>query len=319
MEKINFNPELYKDYISRINSVLDYIELNLSEKLTLEELAKVANFSRFHFHRIFYAFLGETLSQFIWRVRLSKAADLLVYNRKKTITEIALDCGFSSSSSFSKSFSNYFHTSPSAWRKEKFSKSNLSKLESNHEKERNGSSLYNFDVTNFKRRMNNMMISSEVKIKDFPETTVAYVRYIGPYKGDENLFEGLFNKLSSWAGPKGLLGKENADFLIIYHDNPDVTEENKLRVSVCLIISEDIEVNGDIGKMTIPEGRYVSAKFELDSTEYEQAWNYVYGQWLPQSGYVPDDRPCFEFYPTKEECKKDGKKLVYIYVPIKQK
>ena len=89
--------ELYNIYISRINSVLDYIEDNLSEPLTLQELSDIANFSRFHFHRIFSTFMGETLSQFIWRVRLQKAAAILVNEKSKSITEIALDCGFSSS------------------------------------------------------------------------------------------------------------------------------------------------------------------------------------------------------------------------------
>lgn len=318
MEKKYVDTILYKEYISRINTVLDYIEIHLSDKLTLEELASVANFSRFHFHRIFYAFMGETLSQFIWRVRLSKAADLLINNRSKSMTDIALDCGFSSSSSFSKSFSKKFNLSPSEWRRKKLSESNLGKNNSNQIKEKNNASLYNFNVNQFKGRMKNMLVSNDVKIKKIPESTVAYIRYMGPYAGDEELFKNLFDKLCAWAGPRGLLEREDADFIVIYHDNPDVTEEDKLRMSVCVVVPEDTEVNGDIGKMTIPEGDYVFARFELDSTEYGKAWNYVYGQWLPQSGYVPDERPCFEMYPKEEKSSQEGKMLVYICVPIRK-
>jgi len=61
---------------------LDYIEKNLSEKLTLEKLAGIANFSAYHFHRLFKAFVGETLFQFIQRVRLERAADVLVNHPK---------------------------------------------------------------------------------------------------------------------------------------------------------------------------------------------------------------------------------------------
>ncbi len=65
---------LREEYISRINRVMDYIEVNIVQDLSLENLAEVANFSRFHFHRIFRAMVGETLHQFIQRIRLEKAA-----------------------------------------------------------------------------------------------------------------------------------------------------------------------------------------------------------------------------------------------------
>ncbi len=86
-----------KEYISRINRVQDYIDKNISSKLTLEELASVANFSKFHFHRIFVALIEETLNCYIHRIKLEKAAPLLAINPDLPITEILLDCGFSSS------------------------------------------------------------------------------------------------------------------------------------------------------------------------------------------------------------------------------
>ena len=45
-------------YLSRVNRVLDYIESHLSESLSLSDLAEVALFSPYHFHRIFSAFMG---------------------------------------------------------------------------------------------------------------------------------------------------------------------------------------------------------------------------------------------------------------------
>jgi len=317
--------ELYNIYISRINSVLDYIEDNLSEPLTLQELSDIANFSRFHFHRIFSTFMGETLSQFIWRVRLQKAAAILVNEKSKSITEIALDCGFSSSSSFSRSFKSKFHVSPQEWRKKEFTESNLNHDESNtddqeskHRKALHPSALYNLGIEIFKRRMSMGKAPKNVSTRDLPETTVAYVRYIGPYAGDEKLFNTLFSKLCAWAGPRNLMDRPDAQFLVIYHDNPDVTEEGKLRMSVCITIPADTEVDGDIGKLTIPSGEYVAARFELDATEYAAAWNWLYGQWLPQSGFVPDDRPSFEMYPVDVKSETEGKRVVDIYVPIRK-
>jgi AraC-like DNA-binding protein len=53
---------LRQEYVGRVNRVIDYIEENIDTELTLETLAKVASFSRFHFHRIFSALVGETLN-----------------------------------------------------------------------------------------------------------------------------------------------------------------------------------------------------------------------------------------------------------------
>ena len=59
-------------YIQRVNHVIDYITTHLDEALSLQVLASVAGFSEFHFHRIFKAIVGETLNQFLWRVRVER-------------------------------------------------------------------------------------------------------------------------------------------------------------------------------------------------------------------------------------------------------
>ncbi|MBN2220147.1 MAG: AraC family transcriptional regulator [Kosmotogaceae bacterium] len=314
---------LHGVYISRINEVMDYIEDNLTESLTLDELSDVAGFSKYHFHRIFYAFVGETLSQFIWRIRLGKAAALLANDPTKTVAEVADECGFASGSSLSRSFKKRFGMNPLQWKNEKSSKSNSGVIESNLgivednvDHSSSFSHLYNRSIDSFSRRMNMGKKAERLDIVNFEESTVAYVRYIGPYAGDERLFETLFNKLCSWAGPRGFLEQKSARFLIIYHDNPEVTEEEKLRLSVCITVPQDTRVDGDIGKMIVPAGEYAVAHFELDSTEYAQAWDWVYGVWLPESGYIPDDRPSFEMYPDVESSE-EGKKVVEICVPIR--
>ena len=95
---MNVKNKQRKEYLARINNVIDYIDNNITDKFTLDKLSSVANFSKFHFHRIFASIVGETLSNYILRIRLEKAATLLVYNPNLSVTEIYLDCGFSSSS-----------------------------------------------------------------------------------------------------------------------------------------------------------------------------------------------------------------------------
>jgi len=116
MENKGENRYLREEYVARINRVIDFIDRNLREELSLQKLALVAHFSPFHFHRIFRAIVGEPLNQFIQRIRLEKAAAHLFEWPKKSITDIAFDCGFTSSSSFARAFKDYFHMSATEWR-----------------------------------------------------------------------------------------------------------------------------------------------------------------------------------------------------------
>src|SRR5580658_5169507 len=104
------------EYAQRINRVIDYLRVNLDRQVKLKELAKVACLSEFHFHRIFGAVSGETLNNFTNRLRLEKAARLLTFS-DQSLTDIALDCGFSSSATFSRAFRSGYETSPSQFRK----------------------------------------------------------------------------------------------------------------------------------------------------------------------------------------------------------
>src|SRR6202789_2681822 len=109
-------PQANAEYTQRIDRVIDYIRENLDRPVKLSHLAKVACFSEFHFHRIFGAVSGETLNNFTTRLRLEKAARLLRYS-SQSVTDIALDCGFSSSATFSRAFRSGYDTSPSQFRK----------------------------------------------------------------------------------------------------------------------------------------------------------------------------------------------------------
>jgi len=110
------NKYLAEEYQGRINKVMDFIEQNLDKSFTLEQLAEVANFSKFHFNRIFWAMRGETPFEFLNRIRLEKAATLLVMNPKETISEIAYLCGFSSLPVFSRKFKGHFDCTAKSWR-----------------------------------------------------------------------------------------------------------------------------------------------------------------------------------------------------------
>ncbi len=318
------NRFLLQEYMARINRTIDYIEQNIAEgDLSLKQLSFVAGFSPFHFHRIFAGMMGETLNQFIQRVRVEKAAMMLVSNPKKNMTEIAFDCGYSGSAQFSRAFRERFGTTPSQWRNTKDEEeSKICKNESKYGKRKgnNGKEqvhIYDYDEENHSRRLNmNNVKPLSVEVKKFPDMTVAYVRHVGPYKGNPDLFEKLINRICSWAASRELL-KEDSRLIAVYHDSPEVTDESKLRLSVCLTVPDNSKVDSEIGKMKIEGGAYVTAHFEINPDEYEEAWDWVYGTWLPESGYQPDDKPCFELYGPDPKEHPQGKHIVDICVPVK--
>ena len=105
------------NYYYQLQQVVDTMQQNLMAELDLEKLSEIAGFSSFHFHRIFSALYGETPHDMLTRLRLEKAANLLVKNTNISLTEIAYLCGFSSSSVFSRSFKQRYTISPSVFRR----------------------------------------------------------------------------------------------------------------------------------------------------------------------------------------------------------
>lgn len=305
---------MQKEYIRRINKAIDYIELNFDKSITLDQLADAANFSKYHFNRIFLSIVGETPFRFIQRVRLEKAATLLVYNQTDSISSISEKCGFSDISVFSRNFKSQFGISASRYRREKTEKSNISQPNGNNDQPRERASMYFCQSTNSIKWRSDMELLKSVEVKELPKMNLAYVRHTGPYKGNEKLFEELWNKLFSWAGPRGLIGGPDFRSLVIYHDDPNITGEDKLRMSVCITVPSGTKTDGETGSMELDAAKYVIARFNVDATQFQQAWEWLYGQWFPQSGYQPDDKPCFEMYPEEP---KDGRFTVDICVPVK--
>ena len=316
------------EYVSRINRVLDYISKNLSESLSLKQLAEVACFSPFHFHRIFHAMMGETVNQYVQRIRIERAAGQLCGFVDKPITDIALDAGFSGSAAFARAFSKKFGMSASQWRNGGYKQygkmgkvdSNSGEPESNPWKDAAISPLY-LDPDTYNPTWRIKMIDRKnvrVEVKDLPEMPYAYIRHIGPYAGDEKLFERLFKQLVNWAAPRGLFRPPVTEMLSIYHDNPDLTDEDKLRTDVCITVPADTVVEGEIGKGTIPAGKYAVARFEINADEYGEAWDIVYGEWLPESGFQPDEGPpCFELYRQSPDEHPEGKHVFDLCLGVK--
>ncbi|MFW8052870.1 helix-turn-helix domain-containing protein [Vagococcus fluvialis] len=113
-----FNNAQQEEYSRLINKSEDYIEAHLDDIISLEDLANHANFSSYHFHRLFKEYSRETLKQFVTRIKMERAALFLSINQSISLTEVALNYGYSDVSSFSRAFKRYFGRSPSHYRRE---------------------------------------------------------------------------------------------------------------------------------------------------------------------------------------------------------
>lgn len=111
-----FSRGIPNEYQTRINAAVNYILQNLAEDLSLQQLAKVADYSPFHFQKIFKQVTGESPKQYVIRIRLETAGHALVMHRHRTVTEIALENGFSSSATFARSFKSHFGVSAEEFR-----------------------------------------------------------------------------------------------------------------------------------------------------------------------------------------------------------
>lgn len=315
--------ERTREYWARINRAIDYIEANLAKEMTLKDIASAAFFSPYHFHRIFKGLMGEPVHQFVQRVRLERAARFLISDRRTSVTRIAMECGYQNPAAFSRAFRAVFGCSPSQWRRGGYLKSKNGMVEGKNGKEGAEGTGYpegeSGDTLRLMTRRDPMSKAFEmdVRVEDLPEVTIAYVRHVGPYAGDSELFQGLFGRLFAWAGPRNLIRPPETQIVSIYHDDPGVTDEQNLRTSVGLSVPADTEVSGEIGKLTMAAGTYAQARFELLPNQYQAAWEAVYGGWLPGSGYQPDDGPAFERYLNGPEEHPEGKHIVEICLPVK--
>ena len=273
------------EYTRRIDRVIDYLSERLDQPLKLAELAKVACFSEFHFHRVFRAMTGETLNDFTNRLRLEKAARLLKRTRQSA-TEIALECGFSSSATFSRSFRHAFNTSPTQYRKSgKLKNSKICK-------ELFPKNEYLLPLTDEEKKA-----AFPVEIREFPAWDAAYIRVSNSF--EEGRVLKAFAKLIEWLKAEDIYDRGTLFGMAI--DDPEVTPKHLYRYEVCFASDVKFNCADGISKMKIPSRTYGVARVSGDIRLVATAWNYLLQSWLINSDYEPDNAPGFEILLNKEK------------------
>jgi len=282
------------DYLQRLNRVLVYIQNNIDRTLALNELAAVACMSKYHFHRIFRAFVGEPLYEHLRRVRLEQAAMRLLYTQRP-VTDIALSAGYESPASFTKAFRQHFGMSPSVFRKNRSA-----------------------DFTRVPLRRTIKFTAKEAKamkpdFRTVPEQKVIFVRKTGRY---DRAASEAWAVLMKFAYPKRLMKKQTR-MIGISHDSPEITSEDRLRYDACITVDGEIEPEGEVGVQTIPGGRYAVFVHRGPYENLHETYRAIFSGWLPESGETLRDAPVFEVYLNRDPRRTRPENLrTEIWVPV---
>jgi AraC family transcriptional regulator len=270
-------------------------------------LADVANFSRFHFHRMFAGWIGETLGDYIRRRRLEVGALQLATRPKLTVLEVAVYTGFGSGEAFGRAFKTQFGCTPAAWRKDT-ARRRAAELAAMRLKKstRVGNSHSNPDqslsnpnqilAVNFDdhEAFNQPYKGTDMKVDiiELPAVKVAYIRKIGSYGAEIGAF--WRTTFGPWLDVSGL---SHQACYGISHDDPSVTPADKCRYDACAEVPDDFRPTGPASLAELPGGRYAVTKYIGTSQDISGAWMEFFREWLPSSGLQCDARPCFEYYP----------------------
>ena len=155
-----------------------------------------------------------------------------------------------------------------------------------------------------------------ISIRELPDLEVAFVRHVGSYLDTQRAWD----KLGEWANKNNLFPPEHS-FIGISLDDPNSTDEYACRYDACVTIHPDFKSRSDpeILFKSISGGLYGLYQFYDTIDKFAIAYQIVYGQWLPNSDYVPDDKPCLEFSMNNPSNDPERKAKIDLYIPIKKR
>ena len=258
-------------YQRHLDAVTDYIYAHLDDDLSLETLAHVSGFSRFHWHRIYRAVRGETTAQTVRRLRLERAAAML-RETSWPVERIARKAGFTGSEVFSRSFLHSYRTTPSRFRTGQRPASTDSALTSSG----SGSTSSVREVPGWPVRV---------------EARCGYRLAASEHRGAYMDIGRAFSRVKDRMGA-------GSPMVAIYEDDPDAVPRADLRSAAGTVADPDTKIPHDLVERTVPAGRYAIMRYIGPYSSMHAAYLWLYGQWLPSSGEEPRDHPIIEEYLT---------------------
>jgi len=287
------NGSTARAYAEKFNKVFDYIEKHLDEDLSVECLSRVANFSKYHFHRQFSEYAGINVFRYIQLMRLRRASYRLVFSEHTRIIDIALEAGFENPESFSRAFKNLFGQTPSQFR---------SKPEWQP---------WNEQYRIPPRKRNQTM---QVNIAEFGGTKIAVLEH----RGAPELVNDSVKVFIDWRRQSGLSPVNSSRTFGLVYDNPHTTPAEDFRFDICGEVNNEVPENpqGVINKY-IPHGRCAVVRHHGPHNEIADSIYYLYREWLPGSGEDLRDFPLFFHYLNLITDTPEHELVTDVYLPLK--
>lgn len=253
-------------YGTRIVRVTDYIHDHLEEEIDLDVLADVACMSRFHWHRVYTAMQGETVAATVRRLRLARAAERLA-NSDLRLAEVARRAGYTTIEAFGRAFKDAYGQPPSDFR-----------TSGSHARFKAANQAG--DAAGF-----------AVVVENLPALHCAAVSHRGSYmligKAMGQLFQGL-QAAGLLSGASRMIG--------LFLDDPDAAPTEALRSKACSPVAEDADLPGALERVSLFEGAYAKLRYQGPYADMKDAYRWLLGVWLPNSGREAANAPIFEEY-----------------------
>lgn len=247
----------WRRYERRMRRVIEHLHDHLDEPLDLNALADVAHLSPYHWHRVYHAMCGETLAQTVRRMRLHRAAGELA-TTDTPIARVATRAGYPNLQSFTRTFKAEYGLPPARFRAEGQHRA--------FELQRADAAGPHFDVA----------------VHTLPALALYGLPHRGSYMAIGRAFDLLFARIAA-AG----LVRPGMRMFGLFHDDPDLTPEPELRsfaaVAGCVTPADDIGLQ----RVDIEGSPYGTLLHTGPYTTMRAAYRWLYGQWLPASGYEP--------------------------------
>lgn len=257
-------------YRTRLLQVEQYIGRNLDRELDAAELARVACFSPFHFHRIFAAMKGVGIADYVRRLRLERAAHALLTS-DRSVADIAEEARYKNHESFTRAFGRRYGMAPSDWR--------LSDgADTAAEADLSTAAAAEYPTDAIVR----------------PAETLHTLRHVGPYWTVGGAWRKLFDCLER-AGADA----ETCRFYGLPYDDPTLVAAQNSRYDACVSFpAEAVALPADCGfeRMEYPAGEFLRVQFSGFIQQIARAYAWLFGYALPQSGRLPADLPVLEHY-----------------------
>lgn len=255
-----------QSYRERLDRVIAFLHANLETHIGIEDLSDVACLSSYHWHRIYTAMTGETVTTTLRRLRLQRAADRLA-NTDMEISMIAELAQYGSQDAFSRAFRQSYGKAPAAYRL--------------------GGSHAAFKAANARADAKGF----QVTIEHHEAVRCISVPHTGPYLQIDAAMGKLFGTLAQ----AELLGP-NTQMQAVFYDDPDLVAPDNLRSAACTPCADDLILPDGTEQLLRPAGSYAKLEYTGPYADMKDAYRWLYGVWLPNSSYEISDRPGFEAY-----------------------